>query len=376
MADIVNVLRKYLFQLFALILGVSLTIPSFADSSSPLEPPFDVIERQAEMGQPGRAFVCPAIPPAIISTKGQFYYTDKKGSIIDPKLLAKGNQLEAPIKTYTRRLGEIANAYIKSSPADAEITDCAWGWLQAWAQQGALTGQMDDQSELYRMWALTPIATSFLIAKGSHEPVPANIDINRIRSWIGVLSDKVLAWVARKKVHNNLSYWAASGVILASVVDQRRDYFDAAIALGERGVDNINAEGFLPGEMHRGHRAFEYHVFAMTPLSIVAETASKNGVDLFEHNNQGLRRLAERLLASKDDMSFFDQAAGVMQEIRPPLGAGQWIWAEIILDHYDMPDLEALVAPLRPLRFDRAGGDMTLLYGNLKRSFGPSRARN
>ena len=218
-------------------------------------------------------------------------------------------------------------------------------------------------SEAFRAWALTPIATAYLIVAEGKETLPKNTDEAKIRSWMVTLGTASLAWISRTHTTNNLAYWAGSGVILAGIAGQRRDFFNAAIALADHGIDTTKYDGTLPSEISRGQRALEYHIFALTPLTLIAQAASVNGVDLFARNHQALKRVADRITASRNDHSFFEKAAKAKQSAPYPLPAGDWAWAEIILLHYKDPPLAAIVKPLRPIRFDRAGGDVTLLYG-------------
>ena len=115
--------------------------------------------------------------------------------------------------------------------------------------------------------------------------------------------------------------------------------------------------------MARGQRALAYHTFALTPLCITAEIAFANGIDLFPLNDGALFRVGERILAAQHNTSFFDTKAGAKQDISIPFPTGSFAWAEILYRHRPTPVLEQALRERRPIKFDRAGGNVTLLFG-------------
>jgi poly(beta-D-mannuronate) lyase len=216
----------------------------------------------------------------------------------------------------------------------------------------------------FRNWSLVPIATAYLVLQSDGPDVEKKNDLGlTVRHWVSSLGKTVAADVEKRGLHNNLAYWAAAGMAMAAISDQDRRAFSAAVRIGAKGIDGVTPDGTLPLEMLRKGRALEYHIFALEPLMLIAQAAAANGNDLFHRNNNALQRVGERIFASRYDHSFFDERAGEKQTAATPLPKGSFVWAEIALQHYQMPDLAAFIAPLRPLRFDRMGGDMTVMYG-------------
>ncbi len=114
---------------------------------------------------------------------------------------------------------------------------------------------------------------------------------------------------------NNHSYWAAWSVMATSVATNRRDLFDWAVKEYKVGVNQVDAQGFLPNELKRQQRALAYHNYALPPLAMIASFAQVNGVDLRQENNSALKRLGDRVLAGVKDPDEFEKKNGKEQDM-------------------------------------------------------------
>jgi poly(beta-D-mannuronate) lyase len=303
-----------------------------------------------------RAFRCSDPLPAVRELRGTTFYEGRDA--INPKLYEQATRDEAPIRAYTSKLASMANSYLAADQnGKVEIRDCVHRWLTAWARSQALIDDDNFLGGAFRVWALVPIAVSAVtVSDGRRES-------NEISGWIGNLADRNWRFIAKNNIHNNIAYWAAAGSAFAFIATGRCDLLEKAVDVASKAIDSIDEDGVLPSEIVRGKRAFAYHVFALTPLALTAEVATQNGTNLFERRARGLGRTASLIVRANKDMSFFDRRAGAVQDVRPPLLKGQFVWAEILYKHYRTPELAAILRQNRPLSFDRAGGSQTILFG-------------
>lgn len=323
--------------------------------------PFNV-PAQNHQGKPrAKPFACPPVPAPVINLQGTSFYTDAKGSKIDQERFARANRQESPILGFTSQSAGIAADYAANAPHDPERLRCLVARLSAWARAGALLGTADASGINFRIWALVPLATSYILVAQS---LPRHSEEGkRIRAWLTILANRNLQYVESRRIRNNIAYWAAAGAALASVATQRRDLLDRSARITEAGIATVDQSGALPLEMARGQRALAYHTFALTPLCVAAEVASANGIELFSLNNGALFRVGNRILAAQRSSSFFEKRAGAKQDMAIPFPAGALAWAEILYRHRQSLALEKALRGSRPIRLERAGGNVTFLYG-------------
>jgi poly(beta-D-mannuronate) lyase len=115
--------------------------------------------------------------------------------------------------------------------------------------------------------------------------------------------------------------------------------------------------------MARKARAYHYHVFAVAPLVMIAETAARNGADLYSEQDGALGRLVSRVLSSFGDDAFFVKSSGQTQDRSGSSKGPHFAWLEVYYARGGDPRAVPLLSKLRPMRERRLGGDMTLLFG-------------
>jgi poly(beta-D-mannuronate) lyase len=152
-------------------------------------------------------------------------------------------------------------------------------------------------------------------------------------------------------------------VSAAGVVCQRRDLFDWGLARARVGLAQIDERGTLPLELGRGKLALHYHRFALSPLVMLAELASANGIPLYDENHGALRRLAARVIDGFADPSTFEALTGEAQEVKLPPAGSDLAWAELYFARFHDARLAAWLSAARPLVDERLGGDLTIAFG-------------
>ncbi len=303
-------------------------------------------------------FSCATVPPPVSVLTGEPFYTDPKASVIDRGELAVALQTENAVRSYTAQLTRMSNLLVAQGDG-SQVYDCLTAWLSDWAANDALLRSETGQGNLFRIWALVPIAMSVSILKSS----PSGYDDPKVDRWLKALAERGWDHVRRTHTVNNIKDWAAAGSAFAYVATGDCALFEAAIQALRDGIAAVDYRGFLTTEIGRGRRALSYQSFALTPLALAAEVAYANGVDVFGENRSALRRAAQKIIEADTSTQAFEEAAGAPQDVSAPLPSGQFIWAAILARHYDDDALKAILAKKRPFVFDRAGGDNLLLFG-------------
>ncbi len=304
-------------------------------------------------------FLCPVVPNVVSSLSGVNFYTDQKATIIDKDAYRAAIARESEVRNFTSKLVGFGNLYRYSSNSSARkaIAECITRWLEEWAQREGLLGAANFQGELYRIWATVPIAMTYLMVFDD-----LKIDNAGVQDWISKLADRNWQFVDRHKIRNNIASWAAAGSAFSAAATGRCDLLTRSVDTLRLSVASVDESGVLLTEISRGRRALAYHAFALTPMALTAEVAFHAGINVYPDNNNALLRVARRIMLSKSDTSFFEQRSGVQQDISVPLAPGNFVWAEILNRHYDDPELRSIIQRYAPFRFDRAGGDLTMLF--------------
>ncbi len=95
---------------------------------------------------------------------------------------------------------------------------------------------------------------------------------------------------------------------------------------------------------------------------MIALFARANGSDLQAFNHDALRRLGERVISALDDPQPFTDKTAVVQDLSFLANSTNLAWLEGWCQLYRCrAALQARIAPLRPLRNTRMGGDISRL---------------
>lgn len=172
--------------------------------------------------------------------------------------------------------------------------------------------------------------------------------------------------------HNN---WGSWGLVLwlagAAYLDDKTT-FDQGIARYKEFIEKQIAEdGHLPLEVIRnngiGEHGLWYTHFSLMPLTIAAEIARVNGVDLFEYqapNHRTLRAAFERVAPWTRDIKTFPyfkpKNAGEKQ-----VGFDYIAYWEILNAHWPHGDATAMLQAKRPLTASHSTPFLTLTHGDL-----------
>jgi len=245
------------------------------------------------------------------------FYTDAKHSIPDPTRMKAYADAERTFDLPMEAAEHAADAYQQSGKTSAAV--CVVQLLKAVAASDAMTGtKASNQSYYLQNWVLGGMAVAYLKVMPAH--AASNEDDALITGWMGKVGWQVEAYFEARRQkktsdgQNNHLYWAGFAAMAAAIAANDHKLFDWGVQTYWDGVHNIQPDGTLPLEMGRGQKALHYHLFAVTPLVMMAELGEANGLPMYAANNQALQKLAVRCLAGLADNSYFRLKSGVEQD--------------------------------------------------------------
>ena len=304
------------------------------------------------------AMDCPSAPPAIRDIRAQGYYIDAAHSVIDQAALKADKEMTRPLDDFTKQVADMSDRYVADK--DVAAGECAIRWIDSWARDGALLGEMvhvnNDQSHYLRQWVEAGVGIAYL--KTRHLATAEQRE--RIDAWFRQVSIASLGyWDNPKKKRNNHYYWTGVGITAAAVATGDEELLDKARAIYQKGIGDIRDDGTLPMEMARGKRALHYHNYALAPLVLMAEMARLKGLDWYAYDDHRINLLAERVASGYRDSAWFTAQAGVPQDKWKPDGEAGWV--EFYRLRAPHPELFDDLHQAGPFYDPRMGGDLTMM---------------
>lgn len=340
-----------------------------------LAAPFDAAAiragfRPSPRGARGRG--CAAAPAPVRDLALDGFYTDLRASIPDPARYAASQAGARPLYDWLRAIQAGAEEWLRGGPADSAA--CTLAALDAWARGGALLGELNRQASYQRSWTLAGAATAFLAVREAPGLDPAALA--RVMAWFAAVGRAVQASFDRtvpnpivNALVNNHATWAGYAVAAAGIAAGD----PALLAWGLRRlgdtVDQVNRAGALPQELARGRMALHYHLFTLQALGPLLRIAEANRFGLSAQGEAALGRLSALVAASLADPGRMAALAGAQQaHLTDPTGSPAAHWRdaqglEVLQGRRADPALGRLLAPWRPFREIRMGGNVTLIWG-------------
>ena len=159
-----------------------------AAAENRLVSPFDITAQGKLFKHRSDPFTCPAVPPSVINLHGTRIYRDSKGSIIDPPGFAAATRQEAPIRSFTSGLNNIAE-YYATHGLDPSPLHCLLARMAAWARAGALLGEADLVGVNFQNLGISPTCHEFQYNRACRARRPRNetnphlaVDFSRSKS--------------------------------------------------------------------------------------------------------------------------------------------------------------------------------------------------
>ncbi|MCB1783648.1 MAG: alginate lyase family protein [Alphaproteobacteria bacterium] len=335
-----------------------------------LTPPFDIELARASVQSPYTSkYKCKPIPAPQedLFFESMYDKKSKNSSIVSPEALKAYQEKTTSIRDLEKGLASISDRYLYSNPPRPEIAACGISWMIFWANHDGFLGQANSMGEFVRKWALASISLSYIQIKDDESL--SKKDKEKVRKWIHNMAVHVINDFSdhreRASRQNNHLYWAAWGVMSAAVALDDRDMYKWALDQARFGIFQIQPDGNLPLEIERGPKAYNYHHYAAIPLFLMAETASRNGDDIFGENDNALARLARLILDNMEDQTYFVEKTGKKQNLERTISSSNLAWLEIYYKHSNDPEALRWLEEYRPIKHSRAGGNVTLLYAHI-----------
>jgi poly(beta-D-mannuronate) lyase len=299
-------------------------------------------------------YACPAIVPLSPNLTTNGFYSDGKGSIVDPAKMAAYARTSGPHKKLGQEIVDAADFWRSTGSRQAAV--CAMRHMEAAAREGVLTGRMSSRQAYYvQGWVIGAIAISWLKLQGSGVEKPESRKL--VLPWLVQAVGQTQEFYASRHAKNNHLYWAGVEVAAAGIADNNRKLLDWGISAYRTGIDQIQPDGSLPLEMRRGRRALHYHLYALSPLVYLADFGAVNGLDLFAERDHALARLERLCVQGLYNNQFFVKATGIPQDT--PYGAPaaeQISWGAIWEERFPDPRLAALLRQATSLSYMYLGG--------------------
>jgi poly(beta-D-mannuronate) lyase len=313
---------------FVLLVALVQSAVCGAATLSPLHSPWDAHPISAT----NAPYTCPAPShlPVDFVTDGFYADNDPTHSIIDPVKQKAYEISSGPVKHEGDVVVAAADAF-RSTGAE-QAAHCVLTHLETQAREHALTGKMSSsQAYFVQGWVAGAEAIAYLKIDGANRATKEQRAL--ILPWLEKEAELTRGFYEERMLKDgndaqNHFYWAAIQLAATGIATNDRRNFDWAMLRAKDGISAIQPDGTMAEEMRRGKRALHYHLYAASPLVMLAELAWSNRIDLYGWNGGALKRLVAVSTHGLIDSSMFDERTGIPQERPDPPTAEAIAWAE------------------------------------------------
>jgi poly(beta-D-mannuronate) lyase len=263
------------------------------------------------------SYSCPKLEALPKDIEASSFYSDAKHSVIDEKKYAAYKAASDQFAQVMKDAEKAADTFQKNGNRGA--AECVLEILDAQAAAHAMTGTMSSNQAYYvQNWTLGALAVTWLKVREAEPGTAAQREA--ATEWMQAVAGQTREYFTARHIKktndgtNNHYYWAGFAVMAAAVSANDHALYDWGKSTFEYAVTCVQADGTLPLEMGRGQRALHYHVFAITPMIMMAEFGEANGEDLYSSSDRAVQRLATRIVAGLLDKRYFTEKAGTVQD--------------------------------------------------------------
>lgn len=294
--------------------------------------------------------------PQNIEGNSPYKKGDPTHSIIDPEADARNKALTKPFYDVQRNDNKAADAFRTTGSRAA--AQCAITQIVTMAHENSMNGKVPGGQPVYvQGWIGGSTAMVWLKVRQLATPEENRL----VAAWLHGLGKNVRAYYDARSDKsdgtNNHSYWAGFTLAAIGIVGNNRDDFDWGIQYYDRGVKAIRADGTLDREMDRAARALHYHLYALSPLIMLAELGEDNGIPMYAKSGGAIHRLVNVCVTGYNDLSFFEKKTGKPQEHSAKPAGSDFAWTVPYLRRFpDHPEIKKLAAQVNSMRFDTIGG--------------------
>lgn len=211
---------------------------------------------------------------------------------------------------FEQRITAGMNQYLATGN-DAEAK-CALDQLDAWAAANTLTNydprdSANTQSWYQAEWTLCSVGVTLSVLVND-DKLPLD-ELKRVAQWANAATHRLLSFEKPGELGNNHHYWRALAAASVGIVSSDDSLFQYSVTVYKQAMDQLDKNAAFPLEMARHERAAHYQSFALQPLVVIAELATRQGVDLYTYSVNGhtLRDAIVFLGKAIDDPSIVKQ---------------------------------------------------------------------
>lgn len=293
------------------------------------------------------------------------------GPMVIPSRYLSGNtgavhpdyeRLVALYRDFENTLGTLSSLYVVTGKADYAV--CVLDQLADWADAGALLDY--TPSERKQAWYQTEWSVGVAAMSLSLVITDPALDAGKkahVLDWLKRVSRKQISEPGGKiSCCNNHSYWRGLQATMIGVLTQDNELYRWGLGRYVQGIGQIAEDGSFPLEMTRREQALHYQNYALQPLTMIAQIASRQGLDLFSYRENGrdIHDAVRFTLTAIQDESLINRYASEKQNRRAfAPGRGDLAWMEYYRNRFPLPDLGPLLS--QPFFYPRNGGAVTLL---------------
>lgn len=309
----------------------------------------------------------PPPPPTLMNFTS--IYTDKTEgtSIIDATAESQYRQQTNTITQFETQIYKWIETGFKNDNNNTRAPiACAIDWLYDWANNNAMVGiDTSSQGEATRKWTLASLSSQYIQIRNTNWIEPEKRKV--IDDWLYTLAAQVMKDYSRDmhrtSRNNNHQYWAAWSVMITGVALNEPKFYKWGIQNYKKAMRQIEKDGTLPLETARKGKAFHYHLFATSPLLMMAETAKVNGLNLYKYRQNSLLKLINLDLAElENNQEYLTAVTGTAQDLTGTITPRQLAWLVPYRLHYKNIRADRWIKNLNPMIQRRIGGDLSRIY--------------
>lgn len=275
-----------------------------------------------------------------------------------------------------RPFWDIENAVSKLAAAnlvaaDRRYSDCLINLLLAWAQQNALTEFSISDANKQSWFQIEATLFAMALALAAIRPDVQGQDdkLRVIDAWLHRVATKHFSVEGGDggTCCNNHFYRRALYATIIGVMTRDDDLFQVGPRALHSALSGASAEGALPLEMKRGERAAHYQNYALMYLAMIAQIVERQGYSVWglEVDGKSLHTLVHfnnGLLANPGSVTKYSGNPDVYLKFHED--SQYFAWFEIYLAQFRNAQMEAWIAPRRPLYNRSLGGHLSAYFYN------------
>ncbi|PAS96542.1 MAG: hypothetical protein CGU28_08420 [Candidatus Dactylopiibacterium carminicum] len=308
--------------------------------------------------------------PAIEDCRSTPRIQAQTGPMVIPSRYFSGNtgaihpdyeRVVALYRDFEDSLGRLSSLYVLTGNSD--YAGCVLDQLADWADAGALldyTPSERKQAWYQTEWSVGVAAMSLSLV--ITDPALDAGKKTRVLDWLKRVSYKQISEPgADISCCNNHSYWRGLQATMIGALTGDDALYRWGLGRYAQGIGQIAADGSFPLEMTRREQALHYQNYALQPLTMIAQIASRQGLDLYAYRENGrdIHDAVRFTLAAIQDETLIARHASEKQNRRAfAAGRGDLAWMEYYRTRFPLPDLGPLLS--KPFFYPRNGGAVTL----------------